>query len=413
MATTPLFIDGQESSASALMANMQAMIDIGQQIVDTMQELQTSSLEQIQRDLSRLQGYGCQVLRAPQSGIAAAFLVSDFLNTDQTRTNATVRADSASVTLRERKNPGTVLANTITFSSNSGTVEQFGPFYRVSASAPPIGTFDIKLAEPTDISFLIIDFAPTPSIPNISVKVSQNGLTYTSALQITTSGYRASVWITPQEVQYIQVVFSPTHPDTLGGSTYTFGINDFYAYSVEFQLQSDWYSLPLVITPTSAAWVFNAPDAAGLTYFLSLDGGTTWQEVIPGQQIPVPGATRVSVTATLPSYSINDGVGLLNEILPVGTIPSTVLITFNGAEIPLAPGLPLEIAGLTNTYIVPEGLQLYILPVTTADYGNQYQLSYVYIPADIPAIQAILHVQLNTEDKANTPVFTGATLENV
>jgi len=418
-----IFEDGQQSSASTLTTAMQVMVTTGQQVVDTMEELRTSSLLQVQRDLTRLKGFSTQALRAPQPKVAAYFLVSDFEDTDQTRTNATVRVDSASVTLRERKNPGNVIAQSTTFSSNSGTVLQFGPYYQVTANVPPVGTFQIQLEEPADISFLIIDFAPTPSTPNITVQVSQNGITYNDATQITTSGYRASVWVTPQEVLYVRITFSPTHPDTLGGDTYTFGINDFYAYQVEFQLQSDWFSRAIAITPTAASWLFKAPSAEGLLYFLSLDGGITWQEVSPGQKIPVPGAIHVGVVANLPATwaSAPNEQGILDQILPAGYIPSTLQLTNSSGEtVPIAPGLELGAAGLTNQYVVPQSGNLYIQPVSTSIYGSIYQLSYVYIPPvetsvgpETLLVQAILHVQLDTEDKASTPVFTGATLENI
>lgn len=377
-----LFVDGQQSSASTLTDNMQAMVDTGQQIVDTMEQLRISSLLQIQRDLDRLNGYRCQAFRAPKVGIAASFLVSDFADTDQTKTNATVRIDSASVTLRERKNPGNVVAQSITFASNSGTVEQFGEFYRVTSDSLPVGTFNVKLAETANISFIIIDFAPTPSIPNINIQVSQNGITFTDATQITTSGYRASVWLAPQEVQYVQVIFSPTHPDTLGGNTYTFGINDFYAYSVEFQLQSDWVSRSVAITPSSYAWIFNAPTDPRLLYFLSLDGGVSWQEVSPGQQIQVPGSSQVSVSTTIPATidELPNTNGQLDESLADGYIPSTLkLLDSNGNDVPIATGLALGSTGLTDKYLFINDLNLYIQPITPSDFGATYQLSYVYV----------------------------------
>lgn len=380
---TDIFKDGQESSASTLTKNMSDMISTGQQIVDTMEELRVNSLLQVQRDLNRLQGYGCQAARAPRPGVAASFLVSDFINTDQTRTNATVRADSASVTLRERKNPGNVTAKSTTFSSNTGTVESFGSFFRVTADTLPVGTFDIELEKPSNISLIIIDFAPTPSIPNVKVKVSTNGITYTDAKQVTTSGYRASIWLNPQEVRYVQIAFSPTHQDTLGSGTYTFGINDFYAYTVEFQLQSDWFSLPALINPTTYAWTFKAPSTPGLLYFISFDGEKTWQEVTPGQEIPVPGAIKVNVQANLPSTLLGapNTSYQLDQSIPNGTIISTILLLdSSGAEVPMASGLALGAIGLSNQYVTRIGFDLFIQPFIPSLYGNVYTLSYVYIP---------------------------------
>ena len=448
MSTFP-FADGQESSRSALIGVMQPMVDTGQQIVDTMEELRIGALLQVQRGLSRLIGYRGQALRAPAAGLAATFLVSDLQNTDQTQTTATVRADSASVSLRERKSPTNSVIKSLSFSSDSGTVEQFGSLYRVMATTgePPVGTFDIQLTARALMSFLVIDYAPTPSSPNVAISVSADGVTYNSVTQTSTSGYSLSAWFSPQEVQYVQVVFSPTHPDDLGGMSYTFGITDLYAYAVSFELQSSWCSLPIPVTPESDSWVFQAQAVDGLMYFLSFDGGSSWMEVTPGQTVAVPDVVNVSVSTTVQSLW-NTGpilVGQLDQQLPDGYFPSSVeIVDVNGNAVPLAPGLGVAVSGLTNQYIVPAGSlestgvmgptgatgptgpiyalaptgptgaeNLYLLPCTTDELGETFQLSYSYRPSALGYIEATLNVQLNTENSSTSPVFTGAVLVDV
>jgi hypothetical protein len=411
-----LVTDGTESSASILNNQFIALQQQGQSALNNLNNISLEALIEVQRGLMRLNGYRCRANRALTPGLAAAFHVSDFQDINQTNTTATVRADAQSVTLAERKQPGNVVVASTTFSSNTGTVEQFGDLYTVtSPSITPQGTFLITLTESESISFLIVDIAPTPSTPNISISVSADNLVYNQALGSSYSGYRINVWVSPQEVKYIQIVFSPTHPDTLNGSTYTFGITDFNALATQYQLASDWYSQPITFNPSSANVMFLAPTVTGLVYYLSFDG-EVWQEVNPGQIIPIPGATAVDTTVSLPlTFGGEPNTsGQLDINIPNNTYPSTIEVSYQGKQLPVVPGLPLDSRSTTNSYISMlsgyNGYNLYLLPCTSYSFGELFNVSYIYGPA---SISAYLRVRLTTTDKAVTPAFTGASLESV
>ena len=40
------------------------------------------------------------------------------------------------------------------------------------------------------------------------------------------NGYRLTAWFTPMEMRYITLAITPAAPDTLGGTSYTFGLTD-------------------------------------------------------------------------------------------------------------------------------------------------------------------------------------------
>jgi hypothetical protein len=414
-------IDGTSSSAGLLNTQFIALQSQGQTALNNLNSTNLEALLEIQRGLARLNGYRCRANRVLAPGLSAAFYVSDLLDTNQAATTATMRADAQSATLAERKAPGQVSVASTTFSTNVGSVEQFGDLYRVSTTdgSAPVGTFTITLNEPYSISLLVIDIAPTPSLPNIAVSVSADNLVYNQAISSSFSGYRVNVHIVPQEVRYIQIVFSPTHPDTLGGSSYTFGITDFSALAVQYQLESEWYSVPITFNPTSANVMFLATGGANIEYYLSFDG-QIWQGVTPGQVIPVPGATTNSTTMplllTLGGEANTNGQ--LDGILPSDIYFPSLQVSLNGTELPIVLGLPLGTRATNNEYIIVQelsvagtiGYALYLLPCTTYNFGQVFNVSYDAGPAEMTAY---LRVQMNTEDKAITPSFSGASLESV
>ena len=235
-----LFNQGEEASRDKFVAALEVLQATGQDVLDSLDTIRLSSLLGIERRLSCLNGQQRRALRVLGPGVAGQFLASDLLDTNQALTSTTLRADCQSVTLRERQQPGEASILSVNFSASVGTVEKFGPLYRVhvDSGGTPSGTFDMELASPLGLSFLILDLAPMPSDPEIRVQVSDNGVTYNSALQILRSGYRVNVWLAPQTVRFIRLGISPTHPDNLGGSAYTFGMTDFHAFAVEFHLRS-------------------------------------------------------------------------------------------------------------------------------------------------------------------------------
>jgi hypothetical protein len=216
--------------------------------------------------------------RVLPQGVAVRFVVSDFNDIDQSQTTATIRADTAAATLRERREPSQVLVSSTSFTASSGTVEAINSgstlFSVSSPSGIPTGTFNLTLASLIDVSLLTIDIAAMSSLPNITVSVSGNGLTWTPATTVALNGSRLNAWIPLVPTKYIQVVLTPTHPDNLGGSTYTFGITDLSGSSVDYNLVSDVFFNELWLQTQSTQVQLVASEDAGLTYYLTLDDGT-------------------------------------------------------------------------------------------------------------------------------------------
>jgi len=211
--------------------------------------------------------------RVEASGVVARFVVSDLLDIDQGQTTATVRADTGTATLRERRAPGRVLVSSTAFTSSSGTVQAIdskGRLFSVyNATGIPKGTFNLTLASLVNISLLTIDISAMASSPSVAVSVSSNGLTWIPATAVSLSGYRLNVWLPDTPTKYIQMVITPSHPDNLGGSTYTFGITDLSGTSVSYNLVGDLFFMPVRV-PVQAAQVQLVGDQSpGLTRSLS------------------------------------------------------------------------------------------------------------------------------------------------
>ena len=82
-------------------------------------------------------------------------------------------------------------------------------------------------------------------------------------------------------MRFVRLTVNPTHPDTLGGSVYTFGLTSVSGWTIDFHLRSEWVSKPVLARPHSLFWKFLADSDPGLSYFLSL-GTQAAQQVSPG-----------------------------------------------------------------------------------------------------------------------------------
>lgn len=65
--------------------------------------------------------------------------------------------------------------------------------------------------------------------------------------------------------RYLQLVVTPSHPDNLGGSTYTFGITDVSGAAVEYNLVSDLFFLPVTFPVRASSMRLQGEAAEGLT----------------------------------------------------------------------------------------------------------------------------------------------------
>ena len=131
--------------------------------------------------------------------------MSDFLGTDQAQTTGSVRIDSASATLRERAESGQINIKSTRFSTSSGPIQKAGDLYQVVSDSPPVGTFDLELDPPLRLSLLSFDVVSTPSTPEVSVGVSENGVTFSPASSLALNGYRINAWLVPATVRFVRL----------------------------------------------------------------------------------------------------------------------------------------------------------------------------------------------------------------
>src|SRR3989442_6307046 len=81
-----------------------------------------------------------------------------------------------------------------------------GDLYQVtydSNLSPPVGTFDLELDPPLHLSLLSFDVVSTPSTPEVSVGVSENGVTFSPASSLALNGYRINAWLVPATVRFV------------------------------------------------------------------------------------------------------------------------------------------------------------------------------------------------------------------
>ena len=68
-----------------------------------------------------------------------------------------------------------------------------------------MGTFDLELDPPLNLSLLSFDVVSTPSTPEISVGVSENGVTFSPAANLALNGYRINAWLVPATVRFVRL----------------------------------------------------------------------------------------------------------------------------------------------------------------------------------------------------------------
>lgn len=293
---------GDEGSRAKLLAMLNEIRDKGVSVLSSLEDARLKSLLEFDRRLSAINSRRQRANRVKSSGVVARFVVSDFLDLDQGHTTATVRADASAATLRERNDPQDATVRALRFSTTTGVVEKLDAkdqLWRVHTTngATPTGTFELELVNPVQLTLMVLDIAATPSSPTITVEVSPNGVTYTSATSVTLNGYRITAWIEPSKVRFVRLTITPSHPDNLLGDSYTFGLTDFAADGLDFHLRAEVLTDLVTWVPQSSQMRFNAEELVGVTYFLALGVvGTTpvFAEVHPGDILNTPGVTDVA-----------------------------------------------------------------------------------------------------------------------
>lgn len=399
----PIFQLGQQGSKSVLWNALQAIFEQGSDVLQDVENARINTLVAFENRLSSINGRRLRANRIPVSGSYGSFLTSDFTGIDQGQTTATVRSDSSSVSLREKAQPLKIVVRSKTFSTSVGSADAMDPngvLYRVTTDGTiPVGTFDIELRTPLSLSLLIFDIASSPSSPTIDVSTSADGISYVEAVEVSMSGYRCNAILASTEVRYVRIAVTPTHPDDLSGTSFTFGITSFIGTGVEYSLQSDFVSKPLVFTPNTAQLVLASTDTdPRISYFLSLqfNNSVLPAEVSLGEAVDIPGVTVVDnsdTTFVVPQETVfaNNLVVTSGEYIRPTTPNGFVYVVSVPGQLqatgqptwPLTPGTPIvsntatmvtypdqtylaDTAYLSSMLVRPTAYNGYIYAVTVA-----------------------------------------------
>jgi hypothetical protein len=415
-----IFQDGQQGSKAAFMNALQILQAQGAAALKTIETGQLETLVEFDRRLQGVNGRRILAWRVNSNQQALKFIVTDFTDIDQANTTCTMRVDSASVTLKERSIPAEAVIKSNNFSANIGTIETLNSdqtILRVHTDngATPTGEFDIELVTPLTINHFIMQIVASPSQPTIVVTVSRDGLTYTSATQISINGYTVNVWLPSTEVRFIRIQITPSHPDDLNGTAFTFGITNFSAQSTEYHLRSELLTNVLQFVPKSEFVVFNAVSDPNIQYYLSVfpdgDAAAAFVEVNPGDEVKI--GTEISTTVTTSGGSPNS----LGSI-PSDTYLNTIKVTEGGVKARIAPGLLAtdpNLADLTHEYVavIPTSIGYDLKLLHSSGSFNPprtFKVSYVFGPQ---IVDVQLKVRLSTLDPATSPIFHGASLDEV
>jgi hypothetical protein len=370
------------------------------------------TLVDLERRLSALNARRQRMNRLSSLRTLGVLTMGDFNDIDQAASTATVRIDAQCATLRERSEPCEAAVKSNLFSTDIGTTENMGDLKRVHVDGvgSPTGTFNIELVEPLSVTLLVFDIVATPSVPVVTVQVSSNGVQYTDALASNISGYRVSTWLPQQSVRFIRITISPSHPDDLGGNSYTFGITDIDASSVQFQLLSEVVSRAILINPVSPSFQFVADADPGVIFFLSV-AGQPYVEVANGDTIQIPGVQNVTTSAVAV-----DGTGKLGTIIPSNIYLSTLTVVDSTSKTPypIVSGLSVTapgVAQLASKYVSILNTALYLVNfVSATDAGKTFDVAYT---SGLSPISIQVRAQITTADRSVTPALRGVSFQEV
>jgi hypothetical protein len=404
-----IFSDGNEASRQIFVNALEQVRTEGQTVLDSLEEIRLNTLVRFEQGLNALAGRRQRVNRLLPKGAAGAFFVSDFLDIDQTKTNASVRADSGSTSLQERRYAPNITIQSQQFSASRGSVSEADTLYQVydESGLNPVGTFDLEFGTAVNLTMIVFDLVSTPSNPAITISTSANGVYYTNARQQSANGNRVTAWFDQGEVKYLRVQIAPSHPDNIGGYTFTFGLTSFTAYQVSYQLQSDLVTKTLTVRPQSSSVVLTYDAQPGVSVFAAVAGGA-FAGVSPGTELAVPGAVDVSAPVSIDETGqLSWGTLTLPDDLYA---PSLRIVTPDGTPFRLAFGLdPVSAASLGTPVICVWNHGLYYRPYVPIQLNPALSIHYTSGPASFPVV---LRVQLVTRDRAQTPVFAGVLFDH-
>jgi hypothetical protein len=414
-----IFEQGQQGSRAKFVSAITTLQQLGTNALSIIENGQLNTLVEFDKRLQAVNGRRVLAWRVNSTQQAVKFIVSDFTDIDQTSTTSTVRVDSAVVSLRERSVPAEAVIKTNSFSTNIGTIETLNndqTILRVHTDdgSTPTGEFDIELLNALTLNQFNLQIVASPSQPSVVVSVSNDQLTYTPATQVAINGYTVNVWLPSAEIKFIRIQITPSHPDDLNGNSFTFGITNFSAQATNYHLRSELLTKILKFSPQTEFVVLNAASDPNIQYYLSIypdgDPQALFVEINSGDLIRIGTAVDTTVITSVPTNLIG--------LIPSDTYLNTIKVTEHDVALRIAPGLsPSDpnLASLDNEYVAVISTSLgYSLQLlnSSGNYGapRTFKLSYVFGPA---LVNVQLKVRLNTTDEATSPIFHGASLNEV
>lgn len=410
---------GSQASASQVNSCLNAIETIGANALTTLSEFQTITLIKYQNRQSYINSKRVMANRMLGPSIPISISAGDFACIDQGSTTASLRGDSGSCTNRETLVDFTTFT-TFNFTSNVGSVSSIdtaGQLFQVVSSTIPIGQFNMQMPNVISTNLVVFDMLSSPGMPTIVVEVSPDGVNYTSFTNISVNGYQVSASGTNTDTNYVRITVTPTAPDLLNGTTYSFGITSLNVRGSTFALRSQFSSRIISFSPNSANLYFGTEDISQISYYVSLSpsSNTSFIQYLPNILIPVPGAGTINATSIgLTANSSNFGVfGIALNTLIYPSSLSVIEVT-NGINngILVVPTLSVtdpNISSVINEYACISNGEL-ILVTSKSIIGRTFNITYDWGP---PTMNLILKVILNSANSGSTSIFRQAYFEAV
>lgn len=396
-----------ESSKTAVMNLFRDLASVGQSVMDDIEAVRVNTLLGFEQFLSQANMLRTRVDRLCGNGMLGRFVVPDFNGVDIPHTSASLRSDAGAATLKER---GTFVASPVKevrFSADKGTYQSLNNTYKVmSTDGIPTGTFEVEYISPIMGNLVVFDLVTAAADVAVTVTGITPDLAELPAENVSRNGYRVSAWLSRQSIKALRISVTPTHADVAGGMGYTFGLTDLNSSSLTYHLAADLVFKPITVRPRTPKAIFRAPKDDGLSYFLSFDG-VNYAEVLPNTEVALPGFGSFSGTG----LGLNGGGTIQGVDLGLHPILRAVKVTDDqGNQLPVVCNLH---AGDTpkSRCIIVSGSTLTLKPFNAGTDGSKtFNVSFNSGPN---ALQVWLKVKLSSDTNISTPVFTGASLEEL
>jgi hypothetical protein len=407
------------------MQALTALYNSGQNVVDILTSYRNTALINFNRQVEALNNRGSVTNRLLGTTTLVNFVTTDFLDVDQTQTSATIRADAGSVSLCEKNQPLSFGDKSTVFTTNLGTAQSISKvydIYTVTAETIPTGTFIITLNSTININILNLELTAISSNPVITITTSEDNVVYTPVNSYSLNGYNLIANLDSTQVKYINIAITPAVPDTLSGNTYTFGLISVETSLTNYEYSSEFVTLPINFCPTGQNVEYSSTQQNNFNYLNFSSQPGTWYEVNSGSILSLPGVSSVNLTG----ISLETG-NYINTPITFNSndiiYPNTLTIKDNtGINIPVIFGLSpsdLNILYTRNKYIavnstISSGDIIYTLCYIDNSYTGSpektFDINYTYGPKNM---SVALKVQLSTTNNTLTPIFNGATLNEV